>query len=185
LDKRLWERTVGSTEVFAGRLVRLRVDEVELPDGSRSRREVVEHPGASAVVPLDAARRVLLVAQYRHAVGRVMYEIPAGRLDRGEAPLECARRELAEETGCVADGWDELCRVYTSPGFTSECIAIYLATGLRPVEVARPPGEMLQVVRLPLQEACDRFRRGEWPGDAKSLIGLMEAAARLGPEGGE
>src|SRR5919197_4734403 len=122
---------IGSTTIWEGAVARVRIDELRYPDGSTSRREVVGHPGAVAVVSHDE-RFLYLVRQPREAVGEDgLLELPAGKLDvPGESPVECGKRELAEEVGKAASGWRELKRFYTTPGFAEEEVIVYLATGL-------------------------------------------------------
>ncbi|HHX84172.1 MAG TPA: NUDIX hydrolase [Actinomycetales bacterium] len=130
-------RTVASREIFDGRVVRLRVDTLEMPGGGTADREICGHDDAVAVVALDEQGRLVLVRQYRHAVGERLWELPAGLCDvDGEEPLETARRELVEETGLAAEHWRPLVEIVPSPGFCTERVHLYLATGLR--EVPRP-----------------------------------------------
>jgi 8-oxo-dGDP phosphatase len=127
----------ASKDVYAGRVMALRADEVLMPSGRVAVREIVEHPGAVAIAALDADDRLMMIHQYRHAVGRRLWELPAGLLDvRGEDPLVTAQRELAEETGLAASEWSVLVDVTPSPGFTDEAVRVYLARGLS--EVGRP-----------------------------------------------
>lgn len=171
------EVCLASRRVFSGRVVGLRVDRVRLPGGLETEREVVEHRGAAAVVPLTEGGEVLLVRQFRYAVGEPLLEIPAGTLEPGEAPLACAVRELAEEAGVQAAQWDPLAVLYPSPGVLTEAMHIFLATGLSPMPGRAAPDEDLAVERLPLEEALARVERGEIR-DAKSVAGLLLAARR-------
>jgi len=175
---RLREITVASRTAFEGRLVTLRVDEVELPDGRRSTREIVVHRGAVGAVALDGDD-VLLVRQWRHAVGRALLEIPAGTLEEGEAPEETLRRELAEEIGYRPGRLEHLVDLYVAPGYSGEVIGLYLATELEPAGGEQDADENVEVVRLPLREAVARCRAGELP-DGKTTAALLLAAARLG-----
>jgi len=181
------ERLVESTVVYRGRVLEFRVDTVERADGRRARREVAGHPGAVAIVALDPEERVLLVRQYRHPAGRVLLEIPAGTLDRDAAtgapedPDDAARRELEEETGYRAGGWERLADFWTAPGFATERMFLYLATDLAPAGDGRlgpDEDEALELVRLPWREAVAAAERGEI-GDAKSLVGLLWLARRM------
>ncbi len=160
----------GGRRVYEGRVVALRVEEVELPDGRRVSREIVEHRGAAAAVPL-VGRDVLLVRQHRPAVGRDLLEIPAGTVEPGESPAACLQRELAEEIGMQAGRLEHLVTFYPSPGFLTEAVHVYLATDLVP---RRLPGEEedLEVVRMPLGDAQALVRSGEIV-DSKSIIGLL------------
>jgi 8-oxo-dGDP phosphatase len=127
----------ASKDLYTGRVMALRADEVQMPSGRVAVREIVEHPGAVAIAALDADDRLMMIHQYRHAVGRRLWELPAGLLDvRGEDPLATAQRELAEETGLAAEVWSVLVDVTPSPGFTDEAVRVYLAREL--TEVGRP-----------------------------------------------
>ncbi len=179
--KPLKEVMVSSRKVFSGRAVRLRVDEVRLePEGRAARREVVEHPGAVALVPLTADGQVLLVRQYRYAAGRELLEIPAGTLEPGEDPEVCARRELEEETGRRAVGLEHLASVFTSPGFCDELMHIYLARLEEGPGGQSHPDEDERIVleAMPFEEALALALGGRM-GDAKSVAGLALAATRL------
>lgn len=169
---------------YDGVLSRVRVDAVRFPDGSVADREVVEHPGAVAMVAVDDDAWVVLVRQYRHAVGGMVLEVPAGKLDvDGEGLEAAARRELIEEVGLDATDWRVLTTFHNSAGWTDERTRVYLATGLRPCEA--PDGYLamheeaeLQIVRLPLAEAVAMVARGELT-DAKTVIGILLAARHL------
>ncbi|MGE5485204.1 MAG: NUDIX hydrolase [Ignavibacteriales bacterium] len=175
----LEEKTVRSTTVFSGRVLTLRVDRVQLPGGREAERELVIHPGASAVVAVDGAGEVLLVEQYRYPAGTVLLEIPAGKLDGHETPVECARRELLEETGTSAASWTPLGAVFTTPGFSNEVIHLFLATGLEHCPGAQPDAdEVLRVRRVPVEDAVGMIRRGEIR-DAKTIVGLLRALEGL------
>ena len=174
-----------SRVVFEGQLSSVNVDTVRMPDGHETEREIVVHPSAVAIVAIDDDEQVVLLQQYRHPVRDVMLELPAGKLDTdGESREETARRELAEEVGLAAGELIELVTFHNSSGWTDEDTTVYLATDLR--EVAAPHGfspeaeeAHMQVMRMPLAQAVDRARRGEVT-DAKTLIGLLLAAQRLG-----
>jgi 8-oxo-dGTP pyrophosphatase MutT (NUDIX family) len=164
------ERT-DSREVYAGGIARVRIDTFRHADGTVAEREVVGHPGAVAIVAYDE-EFVYLVRQPREAVGEeALLEVPAGKLDvEGETPLECARRELVEETGKQAAQWHELKRFYTSPGFAEEEVIVFFATSLRNVPNDPDPDERIEVVAWPLGELD---RAIEECRDAKSLVGLL------------
>jgi ADP-ribose pyrophosphatase len=171
---------VGSRRAYTGRVISLDVDTVRFPDGSVGELEMVRHPGASAVVPLLSPREaadptVLLIRQYRYAAEGYLYEVPAGRLDRGEHPDDCARRELAEETGYTAERVERLFTMYTTPGFTDERIHLYLATGLTPGEASREADEFVELVPTPLSRALAMIEGGEIQ-DAKTALALFYAA---------
>jgi ADP-ribose pyrophosphatase len=154
------------------------VDTVELPSGRKTKREIVEHGGVAAIVAIDSENNVLLVRQYRKPVERVLLEIPAGGMESGEDALVCARRELEEETGFSAERWEELGFFYTSPGFCTEQMHLYLATELRPAENAADDDENIELVRVPLASVPELIASGE-VCDAKSIAGLLIALRRV------
>ena len=127
----LAEKTVSSREIFKGQILRVRLDEAETPSGAVRPREVVEHPGGAAVLGLLPNGNILLVKQYRYPLQDMLYEFPAGKLDPGETPLTSIKRELEEETGYLADHWEEITTIVTSPGFCDEKITLFKATGLK------------------------------------------------------
>ncbi len=160
---------------YDGHVLRLEVDRVRLPDGGETVREVVRHPGAVVIVPVRADGCVLLVRQFRYAVGETLLELPAGTLHPGEDPLDCARRELAEETGRTAARWRPVARFFSAPGFCDEVLHCFLATELAPAVGAHPDeDENIEVVPAPLADAERLIARGE-VRDAKSLVGLLLA----------
>ena len=162
---------IGSKTVYEGKVASVRIDRFRYGDGSEAEREVVAHPGAVAVVAHDDVH-IYLVRQPREAVGEeATLELPAGKLDvPGEAPLDCARRELAEEVGLQASEWTELKRFYTSPGFAEEQVTVYLATRLRWVERRPDPDERIEVAPWPLDDLDGAIAECD---DAKSLIGML------------
>jgi 8-oxo-dGDP phosphatase len=171
--------TVSSRDVHVGRVVALRVDEVAMPGGGTASREVVEHLGAVAVVALDDAGAVVLIHQYRHPLGRRLWELPAGLLDSGdETPLAAARRELAEEVGLAASDWTTLVDVAVSPGFTDEVVRVFLARGLTEVDrdVQGEEEADLEAKRFPLAEAVDMVLTGEIV-NGPAVSGLLAAHA--------
>lgn len=173
----------ASRTVYTGRIMALRCDQVAMPGGRTATREVVEHPGAVAVVAVDDQGRIVLVRQYRHPVGRRLLELPAGLLDvHGEDPAQTARRELAEETGLAASGWAVLVDVASSPGFTDESVRVYLASGLsavgRPAEAADEEAD-LEVLWVPLVEAVRLVLAGEIV-NATAVGGILAAQLVLG-----
>lgn len=171
------ERTVSSREVFGGRLLRLRVDEVELADGRRASREIIEHPGAVAVLAWDG-ERLAVVRQWRQAAGGEMLEIPAGTTDPGEEPRRTAERELAEECGLAAGAWEAGPGFFTAPGFCTEYLTLWLATDLRTVQVAAPDDEAVDAGWISLPDALAAVAAGTIR-DAKSLVGIYWLARRL------
>lgn len=173
------ERVLESRRVFEGRVVNLRVDTVELEDGRRATREVVEHAPVVAIVPFISEDEVLLVRQFRLPVEAALLEVPAGGVDAGEGVEEAAQRELGEECGRRAGRLEWLGAFYVSPGFCDELVHVFLARDLSESEGQRPDDdERLEVVRLPLSEALRLVREGEIR-DAKSVIGLTWAWAKL------
>jgi len=175
---------LGSREVFRGRTVRLDVDTVRLPNGREMDFEMVRHSGAAAVVPLADDGQVLLVRQYRYATGGWILEVPAGKLDGGEAPEDCARREVEEETGFRPRELEPLGWIWTSPGFTDERIWLFLARGLTPGQQELGHDEVLALERVPLARAVEMAAGGDRGDggeivDAKSICALLRADRRL------
>ncbi len=175
-ERRLEEKILSSERVYEGKVVKLDLTQVELPDGKPASREVIRHVGASAIVPVDDEGNVTLVRQYRTALGRVLMEIPAGKLDsKDEDRLLAAQRELKEETGLTARHWTHLTDIVTTPGFCDEKISIYLATGLTQGEINPDEDEFLGVVKIPLKEMLAMALRGEIV-DSKTLAGILLAS---------
>jgi len=167
---------VSSRSIHDGRIVKLALEEVRLPNGHTITLEVIKHPGAAAVVPVDHDGNVILVRQYRHATGSWLLEVPAGKLDHpGESPEACALREVEEETGYRAGTLSSLGWIWTTPGFTDEKIWLYLAQDLSPSRASLQPDEVLTVEKLPLAEAVRRAASGEIV-DGKSVCALLRAA---------
>ena len=183
-DEAIMEKIIGEQSVFEGKLVKVHKLDVTLPSGKPALREVVRHPGASAIVPVDENGMVTMVKQFRAAVGQVLLEIPAGKLDyKGEDRLEAARRELREETGFTAANWVHLTDITTTPGFCDELISIYLATGLTSGQTDPDEDEFLNIEKKPLAELTAMAMRGEI-GDSKTLVGLLMAERYLRGEDG-
>jgi len=166
------EATVASQRVYEGRLISVRVDTVRLENGRLTKREIVEHPGAVAVVALDEEDNVLLVRQFRKAAERELLEIPAGTLEAGEEPIACAQRELQEETGYQAQRLEQIGSFYTSPGFCTECIRLFLATGLQKGPSTPESDEAIETIKVPLSEIPAIIGRGDIC-DGKSIAGLL------------
>jgi ADP-ribose pyrophosphatase len=177
-EDKFTEKTLSSQTIYQGRIIHLHVDEVELPDGKASKREIVTHPGAVAVVPLDADGNVLLVRQYRHAAQRVLLEIPAGTLKANENPDDCVRRELQEETGYKPSKLEKLGGIFVAPGYTTEYIHLYLATGLIESRLDMDEDEFIEVERVSLDQAVELIRSGEI-ADGKSVSALLMVKDRL------
>ena len=174
-------KTLEQKQIFKGKVVDLVVETVELPNGGVTELEVIRHPGAAAMVPLTSDGQVLLVRQYRHAPRSWLLEIPAGKLDPGEAPEVCAARELEEEVGyrpgeLISLGW-----IWTTPGFTNEKIWLYLARDLVAGTQALEGDEVLSVESVPLDEAVAKVHGGEIC-DGKSVCALLRVAAYLEAE---
>lgn len=168
----LTERTLSTRVLARGRLLEVHEDRVSLPDGSTATREYIRHPGAVVVIALLDDGQLVLERQWRHPLGRVLIELPAGKLDAGEDMLSCARRELAEETGYVAERWSQLASVHPCVGYSDERLVFFLARGLRQ-EGARPDhGEHLEVFSATLEQALEWARQGAIT-DGKTLIGLF------------
>lgn len=158
--------------IYKGRIVNLNLETVTLPNGATVELEVIHHPGAAAVVPMKDDRTVILIRQYRHAVGGYIYEIPAGKLHPGEDPLVCAQRELEEEIGYKAGVLDPVISAFTTPGFTDEVIHIYRATQLQPGKQNLGHDEVLAVAEFPLEKTIAMIREGVIQ-DAKTIVGLQ------------
>lgn len=175
------EAQLASRELYAGKIMRLNRDTVRFPDGSVTEEfDIVRHPGASAIVPFMSDPegenpQLLLLRQYRYAAGGYVYEIPAGRLDGGESPADCAARELKEETGCTAERLVPLTTMFTTPGFTDELIHLFMATGLTHGAHEREADEFVDIVIMSLSEALELIRTGEII-DAKTSLGILFAA---------
>jgi ADP-ribose pyrophosphatase len=169
------EVTLKTRSVYRGRLLKVRVDTVKLPNGRKTTREIVEHPGAVAIIPLLENGKLLLVKQYRNAARRRLIEIPAGTLEVGEAPLPCARRELIEETGYAARRFTKLFSCYLAPGYSTEKIHFFLASKLVPTEAKQADDEAIIVQPMGLHEALKAIEQGKIQ-DAKTISALYYLA---------
>jgi ADP-ribose pyrophosphatase len=172
--------TLSSRRVYSGRIINLDVDTVRFPNGSTGELEMIRHPGAAAIVPflsdpVGVDPQLLLLRQYRYAADEFLYEIPAGRLDPGEEPLDCAKRELMEETGCEAERIEHLYTFYTTPGFTDEKIHAFMAVGLSRGESRHETDEFITVETLTLSNALGLIEKGEIK-DAKTALAILYAA---------
>lgn len=172
-----FEEKLSSREIFCGRIFSVTEDRVRLENGEESRREIVHHHGGVAVLALDEEGKVLLVRQFRYAFGQELLELPAGKVEPGEAPEVCGRRELEEECGYKAGSFELLSVLYPTVGYCSEVIHIYLARDLVPCGQRLDEGEFLSLERLPLEKALQMVLAGEVP-DAKTQIGLLTYALR-------
>lgn len=164
------------TPVFTGRVMQLNLEQVRLPNDHVATLEIVHHPGGAAIVALDASNRVCLVRQYRHAAGGYIWEIPAGKIDDEEPPLQTAQRELEEEAGRRASEWRSLGDYLSSPGFLTEVVHLFLATGLTEVDRRLEQSEVLEAHWLAFDEVLRMAHAGELR-DGKSLAALLRACA--------
>jgi 8-oxo-dGTP pyrophosphatase MutT (NUDIX family) len=171
-------QTNRQTLIHTGRVFKVFQENITLPNDVRMNLDVIRHPGASAIVPLTGNHTVIMLKQYRHAVGGTIWEIPAGTLDSGEMPLDCARRELAEETGYTASAWQKLGEITPVPGYSDERIQIFLATELMLSVQNLDSDEVLEVREVPFTEALKMISRGSIR-DAKTICGLFMADAWL------
>jgi ADP-ribose pyrophosphatase len=171
MDSHLKEVLVSTEKIYTGKMVSLRRDIVRLPNGKEAFREVVEHPGAVAIVPVLPDGKILLVRQFRHPVGKILLEIPAGKLDSGEDPDECALRELEEETGYRAGTMVRRASIFTGPGFTDEVIHMYIASNLIKTQTNPDEDEFLEVRAYEAQDVRRMIREG-LICDAKTVSGL-------------
>ncbi len=172
--KKFEEKTIHSTPIFEGRVISLKVDEVTLPNGGKSSREIVNHPGAVAVIALTKNNKLILVEQYRKALERSILEIPAGKLEKGEEPIETAKRELEEETGYTAGEWTYLQSFATSPGFADEVIHLYVAKNLSVVEEKKQldEDEFVELMEVTIEEAEQLMADGKIY-DAKTAFAII------------
>jgi ADP-ribose pyrophosphatase len=173
-----FETVLASERMYEGRILNLRVDEIRTPTGVEALREIVENGGAVAMVALDDQQRVLLVKQYRHAVRSLVIEIPAGKLDGDEDPLEGAQRELREETGYVARRFERLGSFYPAPAWSTEYVYLYLATDLMPGLPDLEADEAIELLHVPIAEAISMIHSGLII-DGKSMAALLLAWQRL------
>ena len=169
----LTEQTIDSREIFKGRIIRVRLDTVRLPNGKEGIREVVEHPGGVAILAIDSEDRVLLVRQYRYPFERVMTEVPAGKREPGEPPFITAQRELQEEVGATADTWTELGTLIPSPGCYGETLYLYMAQDLHFGATHPDEDEFLEPLRVPLDEAVRQCMDGTLT-DAKTVAAILK-----------
>lgn len=165
-------------QVFKGRVIEVNVERVRLPNDRVADLEIIHHPGGAAVVAVDSKRRVCLLRQFRHAANGWLWELPAGKIDNREPPLQTAQRELSEEAGVVAKHWDSLADYVSSPGVFTEVVHLYLATDISASVAAPEEHEVLEVHWKPLEEVVAMASGGELR-DGKSVVGIFRAAARL------
>jgi len=175
ISDNLKEELLSTSYLYRGRIINVRHDRVKIPGGKIAFREIVEHPGAVAILAFNDQGKVIMVRQHRQPAGDVLLEIPAGKLDPGEEPLECARREMLEETGLCSDDWQELFSFYPSPGFCDETIYLFKASDLKSgIAQTFDPEENITIVFVSLTEAWEMIQSGEIK-DAKTIIALQYA----------
>ena len=173
------EKTLARQDIYAGRVVKLHVDTVSLPDGGTATREIVDHPGGVAIVALDEENRVCVVRQYRYAFGRMMLEIPAGKREAGEDPFLTAQRELQEEVGATAASWQSLGTLLPSPGCYGERLYLYLARGLTFGAVHPDEDEFLECERMDFDALYEMCMDGSVE-DAKTVAAVLKVKLLLG-----
>ena len=168
------EKTTATQPIYDGRIIQVRVDDVVLPNGASSKRELVKHPGAVAVIAVTDEGKIVLVEQYRKAMEKALVEIPAGKLEQGEAPLATAMRELEEETGYICEDMKLLYSFYTSPGFADEIIYLYEATGLTKKEdkADLDEDEFVDLLEVTLEEAWELIQE-QRIHDAKTILAMQ------------
>lgn len=171
-NKHLVETLISSEQVFQGNFMKVMRDIVELPNGKQAKREYIKHNGAVAIFAIDHDDNIIMEKQFRHPVGRIMYEVPAGKIDPNEDLLECGKRELLEETGYIAHSWQYLGEILPCIGYSNERIAFYLARDLEFTEAKLDDGEFLEVYKQPLDELLNDVYSGKIL-DGKTLAGLM------------
>lgn len=172
------EKTVFMEKIYKGNVISVEKHTVTLPNGKESTRDLVLHPGAAVVIPLTEKGELYMVRQFRKPLDMVSLEIPAGKLDPGEEPLECARRELKEETGLAAESLRHILSIHTTPGFSNEVLHMYVATGLKEGEACADEDEFISWEKHSVQELMEMVLMGEIT-DAKTIIGIM-LAEKLG-----
>ena len=169
----LKEKTIRKNYIYQGKIVNLRKDDALLPNGKPCIREVVEHPGGVTIAPLTAENELIFIEQFRYPYMDILLELPAGKLEKGEDPLEAGKRELLEETGCIASDYTDLGKFYPSCGYTDEIIHLYLAQGLTIQAQELDEDEFVNVKKLPLDEAFAMVMRNEIP-DGKTQTAIMK-----------
>lgn len=174
----LTEKTLSSTSVFDGRILHITLDEIELPNGKKSKREVVNHPGGVTVAALDDENNLYFVKQFRYPYKEVVLELPAGKLEKGSTPLENGKRELMEETGAEGYSYMSLGQLYPSPGYTNEIIHLYVCRVKSEGESCPDDGEFLNVEKIPLDKAVEMVLNNQIP-DAKTQIAVLKTAMLL------
>jgi len=166
------------THIYSGRVIRVSLERVQLPNGNVADLEIVHHPGGAAVVALDTDRRICLLRQFRHAANGWLWELPAGKIDNKEPPFDTVQRELEEEAGRKAGTWRSLGQYFSSPGVFTEVVHLFMATDLTPVDIALEAHEVIEVHWKPFEEALAMAHSGEIT-DGKTLVGIFRAAGVL------
>lgn len=178
MDKKLFEEKISSKQIFSGEILGLLFDKVKLPNGKTASREKITHPGAVAIVPVIDGDELLLVRQYRYPVNDTTIEIPAGKLDKGELPENCAKRELAEEVGAVNGDISLLTSFYTTPGFCDEILHLFIATNFTIADNSPDEDEFLDIIRIKIKTALSWIKEGKIK-DSKTIIGILMARDQL------
>ena len=166
------EITIKSERIFEGKIINLRIDTVELENQKYAKREIVEHKGAAAILAIDNDGKIVLIKQYRKAAEDFLFEIPAGKLEIDEEPIECANRELIEETGLCPNKIDKICEFYTSPGFCDEKIYLFKATELNEVDRNLDEDEFIDIIKVTVDEAKEMVKQNKIM-DAKSIVAIL------------
>lgn len=166
------EKTISSKLIYKGKIINLRVDKVLLPNGKKATREIVEHDGAVAILPLLGRDNFLLVKQFRKPTGKILLEIPAGKIEKGEDAIECAKRELAEEAGYKSNNLEKLASVYLAPGYSSELIHIFTAKNLKKCETKPDEDEFLENIAMNKKETLNKILSGKI-NDSKTIIAIL------------
>lgn len=171
-NETLWEKTIKSETIYNGKVVHLRKDEVTLPDGKRSMREIIEHPGAVVILAESNQGKLIMVKQFRKAVEEVLLELPAGTVEPSERMIACARRELEEETGYQAKSWEKIYDFYSTPGFCNEKLILYFARNLIKTKPNADHDEFIEVIEIDKEKTRSLLQKKQIR-DAKTLIGIL------------
>ncbi|MGB9521210.1 MAG: NUDIX hydrolase [Anaerolineales bacterium] len=171
-------KIVNSEIIYQGKVFIIRQDHVEFTPGKIMKVDIVQHRGAVVILPLDKQNNIWFVRQYRHPIGQELLELPAGTLNKGEDPLECAKREIREETGMSAESMIPIGEFYEAPGYSTENLFVFLASGLNHAPLPPDEDEMIEIVKIPLEQAYQFAKKGQIQ-DAKTLAALFLAESRL------
>lgn len=175
----LFEETVASEKIFEGRVFEVELKDIKTSEGRMAKREIVKHPGGACILPMDDEGNCYFVKQFRSPFEKVMLEAPAGKLEKGEAPIDCVAREITEETGFVAHKIESVGCIAATPGYCSEIISIFIGTDLEFTGGDPDQNEYLATVKMPLKEALEMAENGQIT-DGKTLVLIYKAARRLG-----